>query len=100
MRKYRFLSRQPAPLVDPVVAPLGQDAIDRLAKLFHDETIIDPALAVEVWLCMPVLDLAELLETELKEAPHSPLSMELRRRVKEFCEERATQVVREIERGD
>lgn len=80
--------------------PPRQSQINLLADAFHKETLDNAELAVEAYLTLVPLDLADLLMRELETAPDSPVSIEIRRRMRLLADERAEIVARDIMLGD
>ncbi len=72
----------------------------QVAEAFNRETEENLELALDIYLSLPILDLRDLLRAELEDAPGSPIAMELRRRIREYCRERAESAADEITKGD
>lgn len=82
------------------IIPARQSQIDALAEAFHRETLDSAQLAAEAYLTLVPLDLVDLLKRELETAPNSPVSVEIRRRMRILADERAQIVANDILLGD
>jgi hypothetical protein len=81
-------------------APAKPEKVEELAQGFLQELSADLDMALDIYTSLTPFDLRDLLKAELDEAPHSPISLEIRRRLREFCRERAQSAADEIEKGD
>lgn len=75
-------------------------AVNDLADQFYKDALERAEEAVDIYLTMTPLDLADLLKAELKEAPHSPVSLEIKRRLRTHCMWLAQETAQQIKEGD
>lgn len=100
-REYRYRTRNEGPKLKPVtLVPVQESQVRLLADSFHRETLDNPALAVEAYLTLIPEDLADLLKAELETAPHSPMSVEIRRRMRILCDEHAEGIAKSLPLAD
>ena len=98
-RAYTFWFRKPKD-ISVSYTPAQETQIQRLADNFFFELEQMKDQAVEIYMAMTPLDLADLLKAELEEAPGSPVSMEIRRRLRDYCREQADKAAQDIQTGD
>lgn len=99
-RQYTYDARTPRLPRDPVVAACPDNEVQRLKEAFIASVEENPRLLVDAYMALPAPDLQDLLLQELKDAPMSPVSQEMRRVVLLFAKERAAVAAAEIWTGD
>lgn len=98
-RQYTYRTRKPREVV-VTTAPASPEKVKELAIEFFNEAVGNADTILDIYMAMTPLDLRDLLKAELDECPGSPVSLEIRRRIREFCRERAQSAADEIEKGD
>lgn len=98
-RDYTFRERMPKEF-NPVVSIYPATEVERLVQYFQEEVKENSHLLVDAYMSLVPLDLHDLLIAELQEAPTSPISQEMRRRVMLFARERAELAAEQILKGD
>lgn len=98
-RAYAAVNRQLMPIKLKVQSPDPQQ-IALLADTFMREAISDGSGILDVFKQFTDYELCEVLREELKQFPHSPVSMEVKRLMRRHYKRMAKKVAREILIGD
>lgn len=82
--------------IEPAYLKVGEDQIQSLSDELYSSLENDPSLLLPALKSLDDFELLDILHSEWKEMPDSPLSIELRRRVREHCTQAAKKIAQQI----